>query len=118
MVSESLKVDLIKKVYGVVEMTLEIPLQMFAFVTVLSLAVVMLLLAVFRQSKFSAVWSTISFIFWFALGGLNFIVFETTPALLPLSWLWYVIGIVAELIGFYITFSLWKADQAKKEFEV
>lgn len=91
---------------------------MFAFVSVLALALIFLLLTVFRQSKFSVVYATLSTVCWSALGGLNLVVFETTPSFLVLSWLWFVIAVVSELVGLYITFELLKVDKDKKDFEV
>lgn len=91
---------------------------MFGFGAVAFLAVLFLLLTIFRQSKIAALYATISFVFWFALGGLNFLVFASTPSLLVLGWLWYTVGVVTEILGLVIYFINLKADKEKNEFTV
>lgn len=91
---------------------------MFGFVAVFVLAVLFLLLTIFRQSKLTPLYATISFTFWFVLGGLNFLVFASTPSLIILGFLWFAVGVVTEILGLVIYFVNMKADKEKEDFVV
>ena len=91
---------------------------MFGFVAVFVLAVLFLLLTIFRQSKITPLYATISFVLWFVLGGINFLVYATTPSLLILGFLWFAVGVTTEILGLVIYFVNMKADKEKNEFTV
>lgn len=92
--------------------------EMFAFGAVFLVALVFSILTIFRQSKVSVVYALFSMILWFTEAGLNLVVFQATPSLLILSWLWFAVGAFFLAVGIVISFLAWKADQDKKEMEI
>jgi len=85
---------------------------------VFAMAVVFTFLTIVRQSKFSAVWATLGFVFWFALAGINGAVFVAQPALVPLAYLWFAVGVVIEIVGLAITFLTIQVDRKGRDMEI
>lgn len=88
------------------------------FAVVFAMAVIFTVLTIVRQSKFSAVWATLGFAFWFALAGINGAVFAADTALVPLGYLWFAVGVVIELVGIVITLLSIRVDQKGRDLEI
>lgn len=88
------------------------------FAIVFSMAVLCTVLTIVRQSKFSAVWATLAFVFWFALAGINGAVFAADVALVPLGYLWFGVGLVIELVGIVLSLLNIKADREGRDLEL
>lgn len=89
----------------------------FAFACVFVMAVLFLVLMVVRRSKyFTPIWATLSMICWFAVGGLQLLVFEESVAII--SFLWYAVGITSEITGLVLTFLTWKSDKEDSEMSL
>lgn len=99
-------------------MTTLISPEQFGFGAVFIVALVFGILTLLSRSKVSVVYATFSFIFWFAEAGLNLILFQATPSLLVLSWLWFAIGVFFEVAGIVLAFVAWKADREQREMEL
>lgn len=84
--------------------------EMFGFGAVFVTALIFSVLTVIRQSKISVVYASFAFIMWIAEAGLNLLLFQATPSLLVLSWLWFAIGLFFEIVGVVLTFMALKAD--------
>lgn len=90
-------------------------------------SVIFSVITIIRATKFSIVWSSLAMIFWFALAAITPYVFHyetTTPPMVGvtpfayLSWLWFAVGIIFELIGITYTITSLKADSETKDFQV
>ena len=87
---------------------------MFAFAIVFVMAVLFLVLMITRRSKYyTPIYAVLSAVFWFALGGLQLLVFD--PSISVLSFLWYVVGVVSILTGLILTLVSMKADKEDSE---
>lgn len=84
--------------------------EMFAFGAVFTVALIFSLLTIIQRSKVSVVYASFAFILWTAEAGLNLLLFQATPSLLTLSWLWFAIGVFFEVVGIVLSFMAWKAD--------
>lgn len=89
-----------------------------AYLVVFAASVLFTALTIYRQTKFSALYSTIAMVFWFALAGINVAFSATELAILPLSYLWFVLGLVAEILGFVITVKSMQADTEAREMQL
>lgn len=88
------------------------------FIVTAGIAVLFTVLTIYRQSKFSAIYSTLGFVFWFALAGINLYVFANDPPLLMLSYLWFAIGVVVEILGLVISLQNLKTDRENREMQL
>lgn len=78
---------------------------------------------VLRPTKFSVIWATIAFVFWVVLAQVTPWVFASGSTshgspFVALAFLWYMVGIVFEVLG--VTFSLLslKADRQGRDLQV
>lgn len=93
-------------------------IEIFGFVTVLCVALIFTFLTIYRQSKISAIYSSLAFVFWFVLTLIHPAVFYAEPVFLPIAWLWFAIGVILEVIGIYISLDLMKADRERRDLQL
>lgn len=89
-----------------------------AFVSLFIASLLFSIFAVFRPTKFSALWSTIAFVFWFALAQITPYVFMDDPPFIFLAWLWYMLGVVFEVLGVVFTLTTLRADRQGQDLVV
>lgn len=88
-------------------------LYMYGLVFVMAL--VFLFLAFFQKSiTLTPTFATVSMVCWFALAGLTFISFTTEAYIM--SFLWFAIGAIVEVIGIVTTLGLLSAKKQADEF--
>lgn len=100
------------------------------YYAVFLVAVIFSVVTIIRATKFSVIWSSIAMVAWFALAGLNTYVFsvdlgEVPPAPMAtatpfvyLSWVWFVCGLVFEILGLTFTIMSLRADRQNRDLEI
>jgi len=80
--------------------------------------IVFSVITIIRATKFSVIWSSLAMLFWFALAQVTPWVFVNDTPLIALSWLWYAVGIVFEILGITFTLMSLKADSEGRDLEI
>lgn len=86
------------------------------FVSVLGVALIFTLLMIARRSKhFTVVYGSIAMVAWFALAGMQLMVYPDTHFI---GYLWGAIGIIVEVTSIVLTLIMMKADREAAEMQL